>query len=224
MAGLAMLASAPAASGVAGPIEMSRAVAEPDRYIAVALKTRPDLRSAEDRTKFLNFISETERRGTLPSLSLSATHTRTLDPSVNQRDKSTTATAFLSFPIFDSGITRARVAAAKEDERQAQLAVEQIGLAVGLQVRQALVRLENAQQTLEVARKTVEQASEALRIAEVRYEAGEGILLDITDAQLSLTQAKQAVVAARYDYLAAYADLQFAVGTDDLDAALGGSR
>ncbi|HRF59079.1 MAG TPA: TolC family protein [Fimbriimonadaceae bacterium] len=204
--------------------QMSRAVAEPDRYIAVALKTRPDLRSAEDRTKFLNFISETERRGTLPSLSLSATHTRTLDPSVNQRDKSTTATAFLSFPIFDSGITRARVAAAKEDERQAQLAVEQIGLAVGLQVRQALVRLENAQQTLEVARKTVEQASEALRIAEVRYEAGEGILLDITDAQLSLTQAKQAVVAARYDYLAAYADLQFAVGTDDLDAALGGSR
>lgn len=204
--------------------QMGRFVSDPDRYVQAAIRTRPDLRAAEDRSKFLAFLSDTERRGTLPSLSVSATHTRTIDPSATQRDKSTTATAFLSFPIFDSGITRARVAAAKEDERQARLAVDQIGLGVGLQVRQALVKLENAEKTLEVARKTVEQASEALRIAEVRYEAGEGILLDITDAQLSLTQAKQAVVAARYDYLAAYADLQFAVGTDDLDAALGGSR
>ncbi len=51
-----------------------------------------------------------------------------------------------------------------------------------------------------------------------------GILLDVTDAQVALTQAQEAVITARFDYYSAYAALQKAVGADDLQKALAGGQ
>jgi outer membrane protein TolC len=46
----------------------------------------------------------------------------------------------------------------------------------------------------------------------VKYEAGEGIPLEVADAATQLTQAKTLLVNAQYDYLRAIADLEHAIG------------
>ncbi|HRI42620.1 MAG TPA: TolC family protein [Fimbriimonadaceae bacterium] len=194
-----------------------------DRYVEAALRNRPDLRSAQNIVLAYERILKTAMGGNLPTLSLGATHTWTIDPGFGGRENQTVATAQLTFNVFDSGITRAKVASAREELEQARIRLEQLRLAASLEVRQALIRAENALQTLEVAERTVVQQREALRVAQLKFDVGEGILLDVTDAQVELTRAQEAVIAARFDYLSAYAALQRAVGVDELGSALSGA-
>jgi outer membrane protein len=119
----------------------------------------------------------------------------------------------LSFPLFDGGITRARVAQAQEDLQIAELNLQQVKESIALEVRTAYLNLQDAAKRLEVARKGLGQATEALRLARVRYEAGVSLQLEISDAELAYTQAQTNLVNAQYDYLDAYAALQKAVGT-----------
>ena len=60
---------------------------------------------------------------------------------------------------------------------------------------------------------TVQQAQEALRLANVRFQAGVGTQLDVNDAQTALTQAQYNQVNAQYDFLGALARLQRSIGT-----------
>ncbi|MBX7134267.1 MAG: TolC family protein [Fimbriimonadaceae bacterium] len=195
-----------------------------DDYVNAALRTRPDVKAADTTVQAFEKLLKTAGAGGLPSLSIGATHTYNPDPGFGGRQNQTVANLVLTFNVFDSGITRAKVDAAKQDLEQAKIRLEQIRLAASLQVRQALVKAENAKQTLEVALKTVEQQREALRLAQIRFDVGDGILLDVTDAQVALTQAQEAVITARFDYYSAYAALQKAVGADDLQKALAGGQ
>lgn len=198
--------------------------ATPDDYVNAALRNRPDVKAADKTVQAYEKLLKTAGASGLPSLSIGATHTYNPDPGFGGRQNQTVANLQLNFNVFDSGITRAKVDSAKQDLVQARIRLEQVQLGASLEVRQALVKAENARQTLEVATKTVEQQREALRLAQIRFDVGDGILLDVTDAQVALTQAQEAVITARFDYYSAYAALQKAVGADDLQKALAGGQ
>jgi outer membrane protein TolC len=83
---------------------------------------------------------------------------------------------------------------------------------VSLQVDQAHTNLKNALSRLEVAKTQVGLARETYRLAKLRADNGEGIQLEVTDAQTELTRSEINLVTARYDYLIAYAELLRAVG------------
>ena len=58
----------------------------------------------------------------------------------------------------------------------------------------------------------LEQAEEALRLAEARSEAGSGTQLDVLSAQTALTEARATQIQALHDYAVARARLERAVG------------
>lgn len=192
--------------------------ASPDALVGTAVANRPELRQLRDQLEGLRNVTRATEAGMDPSLSLSATHARVFTNGFTSQG-TTYGSLLVNVPIFDSGVTRARVRAARQDEAQVQIGLEQQQLGISLEVRQALTNLINARSRLDVAQKQVEQAQEAYRLAVVRYQAGEGIQLDVTDAQTSLTTAQTGVVNARYDYLRAYAALQRAMGTEDVNGA-----
>jgi len=72
-------------------------------------------------------------------------------------------------------------------------------------LRIALLRLTTTQ-------KTVELAEEERFIATERYNVGEGILLDVLDAEVALSTAKKNNVSARYDVMRYSFDLAHAIG------------
>ena len=66
-------------------------------------------------------------------------------------------------------------------------------------------------------REGIHQAEKGRMIARKRYEVGLGTILELNDAEVALTQAELAYRQAIYDYLTARADLDKALGKDDLE-------
>jgi outer membrane protein len=187
--------------------------------------TRPEVKALSLTREALAYVRRAAERGTQPTLNLAVNYVKSIDAQgFSARDQSTTGVASFNWPIFDSGVTRAQVKEARQDEEQAKIQLEQIQLGISLEVRQALTNMVDAAARLEVAKRQVAAAEENYRIAKVRLAAGEGITLEITDALSQLTQARSGLVAARYDYWTAYSELQRAVGSDELQTALGGKN
>ncbi|GIV05158.1 MAG: transporter [Fimbriimonadales bacterium] len=187
--------------------------AELDALTQQAYQNRPEILAAERGVELARVNIQNARRGALPSIVLTGQADFNLNTSpFNPRRESYTGTIVLSAPIWDSGITRAREAQARDDLEIAQLRLQQAKEGVALEVRQAYLNLQDAQKRLAVAQKGLEQATEALRLARVRFEAGVSPQLEISDAELAFTQAQTNLVNAQFDYLDAYAALQRAIG------------
>jgi outer membrane protein len=188
----------------------------PEELVAKAQQQRPDIQAQVFNIVALALIRQAQESGLLPSLKVGANHQQNLGQTgFGGRKESTTGTLTLSIPLFDSGVTRARVKQARQDEKQAEIRLDETKLGVSLEVRQALSNLSDAWARYEVAQKGLELAAENYRLAKIRYEADEAILLEVVDAQTELTRAQSNAVTARYDYLSAYAALQRAVAEDN---------
>ncbi len=117
-----------------------------------------------------------------------------------------------SWNIFDSGVTRAEVEAAKVEVERLKLAMDADLDSVHESVVTAHKNLKIALLRLTTTERAVELAEEERYIATERYNAGEGILLDILDAELALSTAKKNNVSARYDVIRYSFDLAHATG------------
>jgi len=120
-----------------------------------------------------------------------------------------------AWSIFDGHSTAGRVVQAKSVLRQSDLAYSSEELAVDVDVRQALSTLQDATELVQASQKTVEEAAEALRLANARYHAGSATQLDVLTSQVSLTQAKTNQLQAYYTYSVALATLHKAMGLTD---------
>ena len=74
------------------------------------------------------------------------------------------------------------------------------------------MNVRQAEEQILVGEKTVKEAQENLVLAEGRYTAGVGNIIELTDAQVALTSARAQHVQALYDYQTALATLEWAVG------------
>jgi outer membrane protein len=63
-----------------------------------------------------------------------------------------------------------------------------------------------------VAQRLVDETNVAMRLAQARYNAGLGGIVELNQAELNQTSALITAATARFDYLRAMTDLQFAVG------------
>jgi outer membrane protein len=181
-----------------------------------AYANRPELAAAQRGIELAQLGIEGARRSLLPNIVLTGQADFNLNTSpFNPRREVYTGVAVLSVPIWDGGIARAREAQARDDLEIAQLRLQQAKEGIALEVRQAYLTLQDAQKRLAVAQKGLAQATEALRLARVRFEAGVSPQLEISDAELAFTQAQTNLVNAQFDYLDAYAALLRAIGAID---------
>jgi outer membrane protein len=125
-----------------------------------------------------------------------------------------TAGAQLNWTIFDGQLTRGKIMEAKARYEQAQLDVDDSGRKIELEVRTDYSNFIEAREVLDSQKLVVEQAEEALRLAEARHTAGTGTQLDVLSAQTALTQARTTRVQALHDYAQARSRLQRALGED----------
>lgn len=187
----------------------------PDAEVKQALDRRPELQSIRETRVALHAITKATATGLLPTLQVAINYTRNLTTGgFGSQPEQTVGTLSLSFPIWDSGVTHAKIGQARQDEVQAEIQQNQLELSISLEVRQAVTNLQNAKQRYDVAQSQVTYAEETYRLARIKLAAGQGILLEVTDAETALSQARNGLVNARYDYLTAYADLQRAIGAD----------
>ena len=117
-----------------------------------------------------------------------------------------------SWSIFDGGLTRGRVIEAEARYDRAKLDTQDAGRRIELEVRTSYSSFIEAKEVLESQKKVVEQAEEALRLAEARFGAGTATQTDVLSAQTALTDARNTQVQALHDYSVARARLERAIG------------
>lgn len=181
--------------------------------LAQGQKLRPESQGAEYALEAAKHGIHIARRGLSPALQIAANYTwKGNTTTFSPRKFSADAMATVSIPIFDSGVTKGRVEQAEAGAASADAQKSQTALTVRMEVEQAYVSIENARKRLSAAETTVAQAAEALRLAQVRYENGAGMGVEVTDAQVALTQSQTNLVNARYDLFVSFAKLARAAG------------
>ncbi|OGW19605.1 MAG: hypothetical protein A2072_06460 [Nitrospirae bacterium GWC1_57_7] len=118
----------------------------------------------------------------------------------------------LTLPLFEGGLTRARVSEARANLLAFDAQQDLLRQSVLLDVNQAYAEIENATARIEVMDATLKKARENLDIAQGRYEAGVGAYIEVTDAQLASINAETDQVQALHDYQLAVARLRRAMG------------
>ncbi|HNX80533.1 MAG TPA: TolC family protein [Candidatus Omnitrophota bacterium] len=131
---------------------------------------------------------------------------------VNRRHNNWDAGVSLSIPIFDGFSTKAKVDEAKARYTQAKLEKEDLGEQIAVDIRKACLDLVKSQAVILSQKDTIDEAQEALKISEVRYDNGEGTNLDVIDAQVSLSQVEENLSQGIYDYIMAEAYLSRTMG------------
>ncbi len=189
---------------------------DPSVYVAASLQDRAELDQAELAIDALRKLTDAARREALPSMTLNAGYGRTIDPGFGQPEQSTTASATISIPIVTGGAIRANTERARQAEERARIILEQLQLSVAFEVRTAITQWQTALASYRTAVQNREVAEEAFRIAQLRYNEGAGILLEVSTTQAELTAARAQEVIAAFQLRSAYANLQRAVGTEDL--------
>ena len=84
---------------------------------------------------------------------------------------------------------------------------------IDLEVRQAYLNMKEAERRFNSTAMAVKQAEEDYFIASEKYKVGAGIVLDVIDAELALSQARLNYTSAQYDYARYKANLEYAIGT-----------
>jgi outer membrane protein TolC len=120
-----------------------------------------------------------------------------------------------SWAIFDGRATAGRVAQARSVLNQTKLTLDEAQLAVDVEVRRAHSQWQEATELAEASARVVEQATESVRLANARYNAGTGTQLDVLSAQVDLTTARNNQLQAYYGYNVAVAALRKAMGMAD---------
>jgi outer membrane protein TolC len=98
---------------------------------------------------------------------------------------------------------------------QTRLTLVENELAAEVEVRRAHSSLQEATELVDASRRVVQQAEEAVRLANARYNAGTGVQLDVLQAQVDLTTARSNQVQAYYNYNVSIASLRQAMGLTD---------
>lgn len=186
-----------------------------ENWTAAALENRQDLEKSRKELEAARAGFEEARRGRNPNLVLTSGYSKVhgqSTTSLNNWDESWNANAVLQLPILNQRETETAVKKAREQIRQAQLQVEMVVNQVRLDVKQAVNELIQSSELLTASAKNVEQAEEALSIAEVSYENGLNTNLEVMDAQVAVDQARSNFSQANFDWLVARAKLDKSMG------------
>jgi outer membrane protein TolC len=123
------------------------------------------------------------------------------------------AVATLQIPIFSWGADRSKL-------KQAELRRDQARVELSFSQRQLLSHLrefyseaDTARSELDSLSSSAELAADSLRLTNLRYQAGEATVLEIVDAQNTLTQARNAYDDGQARFRVAVANLQTLTGT-----------
>jgi outer membrane protein len=118
----------------------------------------------------------------------------------------------VEIPIFNGGLFKARREEAHYRAMEADQRLRNEAEAVARDVRTAWGNTSVAYQRRDVAAEFMRQASLALELARGRYDLGLSTIVELTQAQLNVTEASIENLNAKYDYQSEYATLQYTIG------------
>jgi len=184
----------------------------PDSLQTSAQYQRADLNAAEAQQQAAQHFATAEKRLSYPTLAVTGAAGKIPYHDHTLQDNYAAAGFNLNIPIFNGGLFAARRAEAEAEAGARSRDLQQLHLDITEQVRNSWQRANEAFQSLDVTSRLVAQSKEALRLAQARYDAGLGSIVELNEAQVYETSAEIAAAYANYTYLLRRAELDFAAG------------
>ncbi len=166
--------------------------------VRTAVLARPEHRALRERIEVLRGASRAQRAGHFPTLGLTGglTYAGYAFPDMVFN---WSVGAGLSWNLFDGLATSNAVREAEAEIRAIEADLQALELAIAAEVERSILAYGEAQARLEPSRALITAAQETLALAEGRYAAGMGSMIEVTDAQAQFTQAKTRLIQAQYD-------------------------
>ena len=176
-----------------------------------ALRTRPDLVASQRQIEAARIGVRAAQSAYGPSLTTTVRADES-GPTQQHLVPNIRGDVTLNVPIFSGLLTTAQVHEARATVRIAELQRDVLVQQLRLDLDKARLAVRAAKAEQDAAEESLAAASERLRLAEGRYRAGNGNILELDDAQLAHTQAAAQKVQAEYDLASARAQLVQALG------------
>jgi outer membrane protein TolC len=188
-----------------------------EEFTRAAEVKNPELRAATAMLRAAGYEVSAARGGYFPSLTLDyfygidANHFATRTNGIQNLGYAAAAT--LSIPVWNWGANHGKVVQADLKRKQAQRELSLAQRKLLAEMRSLYHEAETARSELELLRSSAELAAESLRLTTLRYQAGEATVLEVVDAQNSLTLARNGYSDGQLRYRTALANLQTLTGT-----------
>ncbi len=187
-------------------------------YETSAVQERPEARLTKLATNLAENQSASARSNFLPQVTLHGAVEADRQRFYQQGGANWLVSVGLRWNLFNGFGDKARTREAASQLQRTKAQEQQADSAIRLQVRRAFADLDSAQQRIEVAKATVTQAQESLRIIQNRYAAGMSNVTDLLRTETALLEAQTRQLAAIHDQRIAAAALELAAGTLTADS------
>lgn len=185
---------------------------EPENLVALALKSRPEVRSLELQVQAVReqlALAKSERYPKLAGI-WSGGFARFSEYALSQL---MVGALGLGVPIFTGRRLEANIQEKEDSVRMLESELDNLKQAIRLEIFQAVSDMARYQAILPVLEQQVGVSRESLDLANARYQSGLGAFLDVLTAETNYAEAQARSTETLYDYKAAEFRLQFGLGT-----------
>ncbi|MGZ4897672.1 MAG: TolC family protein [Candidatus Angelobacter sp.] len=187
-------------------------------FVKSAQSRNPDVRASTAGFQAAKFEVTSAQSAYFPTLTLhyfygiDAPHFAAHEPD-GTRNLGYSVAATLNIPIWNWGATRSKVVQANLKRKQAQRELTMAQRKLQADMREMYAEAEAARAEMELLKSSADLAAESLRLTILRYQGGESTVLEVVDAQNTLTQARNALSDGEVRARTAVANLQTLTGT-----------
>lgn len=178
-----------------------------------ALQNRPDLISLRLDTASAHSYATAERDLWFPTVSAAGSAGLTPVGANQLAPRYAAVGANVNIPIFNGHLFGALRSEANSRARADDQYVRDLQDRVVRDVRTAWLNANSAYQRLAVAEQLLKSATDALDLAQSRYKLGLSSIIELSQAQLNMTQAQLESASAKYDYQAQLSVLSYQIGS-----------
>lgn len=185
---------------------------------SMATSRSPDVRAAEASLKAASYGVSAAKGAYFPSLVVDYWYG--IDANVfgiygpdHRRNLGSVAQGTLNIPVWNWGVTRSRVRQAELAEQQARVDLTYAQRNLQSEISQSYLEAQTALAELNSLKRSLDLATDSLRLTILRYQAGEATALEVSDAQSTLATARNAYDDGLARYRVALAVIQTLTGT-----------
>jgi outer membrane protein TolC len=187
-------------------------------FMKAAESRNPDVRASSAGFQAAKFELASAQSGYFPTLTLDFFYgidapNFARNQADGTRNLGYAAAATLNIPIWNWGATRSKVVQADLKRKQAQRELSLAQRKLQAEMRSLYAEADAARAELDLLKSSADLAAESLRLTTLRYQGGEASVLEVVDAQNTLTQARNAFSDGAVRARTAVANLQTLTGT-----------
>jgi outer membrane protein len=186
--------------------------AGPAGYIDKAIENRPDLKALRLQSESATHEARAERDLNFPTVNALASGGEVPIHDSTIRQDYGAVGVNINIPIFTGGLYTARAAEAQLEARAADKDASVREVEIVRDVRMTWADARDAYLQIDVTQRLVNETNVAMRLAQARYDAGLGSIVELNQAELNQTSALITAASARFDYMRSMAAFQFALG------------